>query len=369
MEESLASLTSRTTQEGNIRDEVKKAMIYFSLPLLDKRYIFTIGLTENFLVLTAEEELRIAPVYYLARFNYENFISLGRMFRICDDIKEVGETFKYFIEQAIKGEPFYEICLIQKDNNELELHMKVVVAEKKCSFYIKLEKVNKEKDKLILDFQRITEIAFKKYGKEGILNELNKNIKLIKTECAFCQTGKNLNKCLCKKIICDKCIELQKNKSCLKSCYIFENGSNCTSTVYNVSKLPLPKNSTIKLYFEKVKYVRAGITFGKEIMFNPKDESDPNYDVYFIAEELWHLYDKNKGWQDISKDRYRLQDGDFMTIIYTPKKLEFFINETPLGKVNISESHKKKEPYLLVHCNNEPSQSKVVIMSITENLY
>ena len=60
-------------------------------------------------------------------------------------------------------------------------------------------------------------------------------------ECTYCGSNENLRRCLCKKIICERCLEAQKNTECSKCCYIFKSGHNTTSTVYNLSKYPLPK--------------------------------------------------------------------------------------------------------------------------------
>ena len=45
-------------------------------------------------------------------------------------------------------------------------------------------------------------------------------------ECAYCSSNENLRRCLCKKIICERCLEAQKNTDCIKCCYIFQSGHN-----------------------------------------------------------------------------------------------------------------------------------------------
>ena len=136
-------------------------------------------------------------------------------------------------------------------------------------------------------------------------------------ECTYCGSNENLRRCLCKKIICERCLEAQKNTECSKCCYIFSSGHNTTSTIYNLSKYPLPKNSEIKLYFEEVSWVRSGITFSKEIANDQTDSNCPQFDVYCILEDLMQLYTMNGGWKScFNKGVHPLRKGDYMTIIY-----------------------------------------------------
>ena len=81
-------------------------------------------------------------------------------------------------------------------------------------------------------------------------------------------------------------MESQKNTECSKICYVFSSGHNTTSTIYNLSKFPLPKNSEIKLFFEEVSWVRSGITFSKEIANDQTDSNCPQFDVYCILEDF-----------------------------------------------------------------------------------
>ena len=186
-------------------------------------------------------------------------------------------------------------------------------------------------------------------------------------ECAYCTSNENLRRCLCKKIICERCLELQKNTDCVKCCYIFQSGHNLTSTIYNLSKYPLPKNSEIKLYFEEVSWVRSGITFSRDIANDQTDSNCPQFDVYCILEDLIQLYTMNGGWKTcFNKGIHPLRKGDCMTIIYKNGELQFLVNDINLGTVIRIDAQKKKDPYLFVHCRN--NKSKVQILSITEKL-
>ena len=186
-------------------------------------------------------------------------------------------------------------------------------------------------------------------------------------ECAYCTSNENLRRCLCKKIICDRCLELQKNQICNKCCYIFQTGNNITSTIYNLSKYPLPKNTEIKLYFEEVFWVRSGITFSKDIVDDQTDTNSPPFDIYYILEDLYQFYTMNEKWKYFSKKAiYPLRKGDYMTIIYKNWELQFLVNDINLGNVIRIDTEKKEDPYLFIHCRD--NKSKVQILSITEIL-
>ena len=162
-------------------------------------------------------------------------------------------------------------------------------------------------------------------------------------------------------------MEFQKNQDCNKYCYIFQSGHNKTSTIYNLSKYPLPKNSEIKLYFEEVYWVRSGITFNRDIANDQTDCNSPPFDIYYILEDLYQFYTMNKMWKYLSKKAiHRLRKGDYMTIIYKNGELQFLINDINLGTVIRIDAKKKEDPYLLVHCRD--NKSKVQILSITEKL-
>lgn len=172
-----------TPTERNIQEEIDSTTITFTLPLLEKKYILTIGKKDTFIVLTAEDQLRIEPVYYRIKLDYNDFMSLGKTFLLCDDLKEVENSLKSYIEKALKGEKDYEIKLIKKSEKELELKMIVSLAEKKYPFSLCLEAAEKDKDKLIKDLRKIVDFFLNKYGDQSLLAELNKNVKI----------GKNIN--------------------------------------------------------------------------------------------------------------------------------------------------------------------------------
>ena len=182
--------------------------------------------------------------------------------------------------------------------------------------------------------------------------------------CFYCGSIENLRKCLCKKIICKKCLEIQKNKVCANNCYIFKSGFNLTSTIYNLSKYPLPENTEINLYFEEVNWVRSGITFTEDIENKQLDTNCPEFDIYYILENLIEYYSL-KGWRNFPNEKINpLKKGDNMTIFYKKgNKLNFWVNNNYIGSIKI-DSNKKKSPYLLIHCRNE--RSKVKILSICE---
>ena len=185
-------------------------------------------------------------------------------------------------------------------------------------------------------------------------------------KCEYCSSNEFLRRCLCKKIICERCLETQKNKECIRNCYIFQNGQNTTSTIYNLSKYPLPKNAEIKLYFEEIYWIRNGISFTTDIVNNQEDVNCPEFDIYYILEDLCQFYTLNGMWQNHFPRTQGLRKGDCMIITYKNGELQYFINDINLGPAVRINIEGKPDPYLLIHCRN--TKSKAEIVNITEIL-
>lgn len=188
---------STTTTKGETKnDEDSNVIISFSLPFNDNKYIITASLCSKSILFIADEALGLDQVYYKSRMTYTEFLSLNKTFKLCDSLKEIGNTLKYYIENALNGEKNYDIFLTKRNNKELRLNIKVLAIQKEYSFGIKLEKVTKEKDKLIKDLRKVIDICVKKYGKDDIFNELIKEdgpSKNILTKCSdiFWKEGNN----------------------------------------------------------------------------------------------------------------------------------------------------------------------------------
>lgn len=180
-------------------------------------------------------------------------------------------------------------------------------------------------------------------------------------ECAFCGSSEGLRRCLCKKIICERCLLSQRNIECNKCCYVFQGGHNYTTTIYNISKYPLPKNCEIKIYFEEVNWIRTGITFDKEIINDQTDTNCPQYDIYCVLEDLVQLYTINGSWKSCFTQRTRqLKKGDYMTVTFKDGELQFAVNDVDLGATVKIDTSKKKDAYLFVHCRNAKSKAQIL---------
>ena len=77
--------------------------------------------------------------------------------------------------------------------------------------------------------------------------------------CPICNSDENIRRCLCKKAFCKNCLIQGRNESCLKNCYVFQNSTNNTTNIYNISKYTLPKNFEARILFNSVDWVRTGI--------------------------------------------------------------------------------------------------------------
>jgi len=121
---------------------------------------------------------------------------------------------------------------------------------------------------------------------EAHLDEHHKERTFNILNCVICESSDNLRRCLCKKSICYKCLINGKNFECTNNCYVFSNGLKITNQIYNISKYPLPKNFEAKILFHSVDWIRSGLTFNKEIGLDQNDSNCPQYDVYYILEDL-----------------------------------------------------------------------------------
>ena len=182
--------------------------------------------------------------------------------------------------------------------------------------------------------------------------------------CLICESSENLRRCLCKKSICYKCLINGKNIDCNNNCYIFSSGLKFTSVIYNISKFPLPKNFEAKILFHSVDWIRTGLTFNKEIGSDQNDSNCPQYDIYYILEDLVQFYTKHYGWKNcFSKGIKNLKANDCMTLTLKNGELRYAINDIDLGSVIKIDLSKKKELYLLIHNRNQKSKAEIIYLS------
>ena len=175
-----------------------------------------------------------------------------------------------------------------------------------------------------------------------------------------------MRKCLCKKLYCIKCLNEKKNIKCFQSCYLFNNNLNYIDQIYNISKYPLPKNCEIKLNFSSVDWIRSGITFDKNIINQKSDDNEPNYNIYYVLEDLEQFYNLKQKWTRVKSFEKHLQAGDNMIITLLNEKMRYKVNGTQLDKEENIQMNDNKERCLLVH--NRNLKSKCNIAYITEIL-
>jgi hypothetical protein len=181
--------------------------------------------------------------------------------------------------------------------------------------------------------------------------------------CSLCNSNTNIRRCLCKQCFCENCIKECNNTKCAKSCYVFNNDMRKTSSIYNISKHPLPLNFEALIYYASVDWVRTGITFDKNIINFQSDENCPLFDVYCILEDLKQFYSQRTGWEGIFNKQVKpLKAGDYMKIILKNGKMKFVVNNIIIGSVKIDMIN-KKEMYLFVHCRNDNSSAEIVYIT------
>lgn len=199
---------------------------------------------------------------------------------------------------------------------------------------------------------------------EEHLSNHNKNKTFSIENCSKCGSCECPRRCICKKPFCLKCIKIAKNVDCLKTCYLFHTGLKTTSTIYNISKYPLPLNFEVKLLFTSVDWIRTGITFDRKIVDEQVDMNCPPFALYGILEDLVQFYTQNSGWKNcFSKDKRPLKPGDYMTIILKNGEMKFLVNEFDLGNIIKIDMINKEEMYLFIHCRNEKSRAEIIYIN------
>ena len=181
--------------------------------------------------------------------------------------------------------------------------------------------------------------------------------------CSLCNSNENVRRCLCHQCFCETCIKECNNTKCAKTCYVFNNDMRKTSSIYNISKHPLPWNFEALIYYSSVDWIRTGITFDKNIINCQSDENCPLFDIYCILEDLKQFYSQKTGWEGIfTKQIKPLKAGDYMKITLKNGKMKFTVNNVLLVTVKIDMIN-KKEMYLFVQCRNVKSSAEIVYIT------
>jgi hypothetical protein len=131
---------------------------------------------------------------------------------------------------------------------------------------------------------------------------MDKNPSIASKSCSICNSKKDLRRCLCKIIICQVCLSQGENENCKQTCYLFHDDSNTTKQLYNISKQPLPMNFEALITFDKVNWIRTGITFDPNIVIDQTDANCPKFDIYYIIENLADFYSLKDSGREPSRD-------------------------------------------------------------------
>ena len=275
-----------------------------------------------------------------------------------DIIKEnekLPNQIKLILEKSNKKE--------NKWNNNDELNINInecLEIENKINT---IKKINS-----VIEPKKFEKVKINFYPDEDRINEFIKTIKnfgnvSLENICSICGGMNNLRKCLCKNMFCIKCLNEKKNQECFKTCYLFNNEYNYINTRYNISKYPLPKNFEIKLNFSLVNSIRAGITFDKNIINFNSDADCPQYDIYYIYQNLSACYSLKGGWKHFQGNYRKLHTGDNIIITLFNKELKYKVNDT---EINFSEKIPEidnKEMYLLVHDRNKNCNCNILYIT------
>ena len=101
----------------------------------------------------------------------------------------------------------------------------------------------------------------------------------------------------------------------------------------------------------------------KKIINNEIDNNSPNYDIYYILEDLQQFYNCNEKWKRF-KGIGRNLKWDTLIITLFEGKMSYKVNETQLDLIENIPFQDNKEVYLLVH--DRYLTSKCNINYITE---
>ena len=328
---------------------------------------------------------KLDGICYELRINLKDIYLLSNWFKQYKSIKDI---YKLFIN-AIK-EKKYEILsndsecnlkftLLLNDNKYINMPLSLTLSTDSNSNnlkeYIKVlsneiknlrNKYSNDIDELKNEIFQIKGLINNNSSKENIIEDDNKNIithsQINNHGCIFCGSGKDLRKCICKKIYCIDCISNNKNNKCKKQCYLFNNNLNILTSFYQISKFPLPKNFEAKLYLTKVEMIRVGITFDSGIINEKNNHLDsPKYVIYYKGQISKAFYCYNKGWIDYFNIGKNFESGDDLIIRVKEGKLSYYLNNQSMGDSYPLEKEDidNKIMFLLIHRRDSDSNCQL----------
>ena len=167
----LSSYSSKITTDGSLkRDEIEEEL--FSVELLandDEKFILTIGKKDENIVFIADEKYNLTPIYYKASLDFDDFMMLGKAFRLCDDMDNVEKTLRYFLEKFSDKEKNYDLSIKKVSKKNFLLCFNVLLtANQKEEFTIELKGIEQSPLEINSYLRDILKLYLKEYGTEII---------------------------------------------------------------------------------------------------------------------------------------------------------------------------------------------------------
>ena len=369
--------------------EAPKLYIPLSDTIINFKEFYNIGDYYMKLFYTDNEKLNIIcyDIKKLDGICYENSIgiqeiyNLNNIFRQYTNIKDIFELindlineqkfniiknnenniiFSFTITDIKRNNQNVEFILANKNSNNTKEYIDILSNEIR-NLRNENNNNNKEikelKEEIKIIKEMIIKINIKNNGKQKLENKNNKNEKA----CLYCGSQNNLKKCICGKYFCEYCISNNKNIQCKKECFLFNNNLNTLTSLYQISKFPLPKNFKQKFILLKCIWF-DGITFDSNIINEKDDHNSPKYNIYNKYEGRSDFYTYKKGWiSNYFKLDKGIKEGDDLIIKLKEGKLYYLCNGESIGdsySLDLDEIN-NKNMYLLIHRRNTSSECKL----------
>ena len=162
---------STSTPDGTLKkDLIDKEL--FQVELLandDEKFILKIGKKNNKIVFLADEKYNLTPIYYSATLDYDDFLHLGKSFKLCDDLDSVEKTLSFFLEKYNDKEKGYNLSIIKKSKKCFLLTFNVLLtANQNDDFSVELRGIEQDPWEINCYLKEVLKMYLKEYGTEVI---------------------------------------------------------------------------------------------------------------------------------------------------------------------------------------------------------
>ena len=162
-----ANETATSTPDGTLKkDLIEKEL--FSVELLandEEKFMLTVGLKEKNIVFIVDEKYNLTPIYYTASLDYDDFLCLGKSFKLCDDIESIEKTLSYFLEKYNDKENGYKLSIIKKSRKCLLLKFNVLLTANQIEeFSIELKGIEQDPWEINSYLKDVLKLYLEKYG-------------------------------------------------------------------------------------------------------------------------------------------------------------------------------------------------------------